>query len=59
MLKIKWVDRYINEEVIERIGEKLTLWENLEKRRAQMKDHTLRHGRLLRDILVSEVRKKM
>ena len=51
MMNIKWMDRITNEEVLERIREKRTLWMSLRKRRGQMLGHTLRHGGLLRDIL--------
>ena len=51
MLKIKWIDRIPNEEVLERIGERRTLWKSMRKRRAQMMGHTLRHRRLFGDIL--------
>ena len=44
MMNIKWMDRITNEEVLERIGERRTLWKSLRKRRGQMMGHTLRHG---------------
>ena len=53
------MDRITNEEVLERIGERRTLWKSLRKRRAQMMGYTLRHRRgLNRDILEGEMRKK-
>ena len=52
------IDRITNEEVLERIGERRTLWKSLRKRRGQMMGHTLRHGGSLRDILEGKVRKK-
>ena len=58
MLKINWIDRITNEEVLERIGERRTLWKSQRKRRGRMMGHTLRHGGLHRDILEGEVRKK-
>ena len=48
-MNIKWMDRITNEEVLERIGERRTLWKSLRKRRGQMMGHTLRHGGLLRE----------
>ena len=45
-------------DVLGRIGERRTLWTSLRRRRGQMMRHTLRHGRLLRDILEGEVGKK-
>ena len=53
MMNIKWMDKITNEEVLEIIGERRTLW----KRRGQMMGHTLSHGGLLRDILEGEVGK--
>ena len=53
-MNIKWMDRNTNEAVLERIGERKTLWESLRKRRGQRQ----RHGGLLRDILEGEVGKK-
>ena len=50
MMKIKWMDRITNEEVLER----RTLW----KRRGQVMGHTLRQGGLFRDILGVEMGKK-
>ena len=44
MMKIKWTDRIINEEVLGRIGERRTLSKSPKKRRGQMMGHTLRHG---------------
>lgn len=51
----KWVNRITNENVLDRIKEKRTLWKNLNKRRAQ--DARLRNGGSLRDILESGVKK--
>ena len=48
MMNIKWMDRITNEEVLERIGERRTMWKGLRKRRGQMMGHVLRHGGLLR-----------
>lgn len=47
MLKINWVDGITNEEVLDIIIEKRTLWRNLRKKRSQMIGHTLRHGELI------------
>ena len=58
MMKIKWIDRITNEEVLKRIGERRTLWKSLRKRRDQMMGHTLILGELLRNILEWEVGKK-
>ena len=46
MMNIKWMDKITNEEVLERIEERRTLWKSLRKRRGQMMGHThtQRHG---------------
>ena len=54
MINIKWMDRITNEEVLERIGERRTLWKSLRKRRGQIMGYTLRHGGMLRYILEGE-----
>ena len=51
MMKIKWIDSITNEELLEQIGERRTVW----KRRAQMMGHISRHGGLLRNILNGKV----
>ena len=51
MLKIKSINRIPNEEVLERIGKRRTLWKSLRKRRSQMMGLTLRYVGLDRDIL--------
>ena len=43
MLKIRWVDRVTNEEVLNRIREKRSLWHDLIKRRVRVVGHILRH----------------
>ena len=50
-MNIKWMDRITNKEVLERIGERRTLLKSLRKRRGQMMGHTLKHGRMLGDML--------
>ena len=36
MFKNKWIDRITNEDALDRIREKRTLWKNLRKRRTWM-----------------------
>ena len=36
MLEIKRLDRITNEQVLKRIGERISLWKSMRKRRAQM-----------------------
>ena len=51
MLKIRWVDRITNEEVLNRIGEKRNLWHNLTRRRDRLVGHVLRHQGLTNLVL--------
>ena len=51
MLKIRWVDRITNEEVLNRIGEERTLWHNLTKRRDRLVGHILRHAGIVNLVL--------
>ena len=55
MLKIRWVDRVTNEEVLNRIGEERSLWRNLTKRRDRMIGHYLRHPGLVNLVLEGSV----
>lgn len=47
MLKIRWVDKVTNVEVLNRIGEKRCLWKTLTKRRDRLIGHVLRHEGLV------------
>ena len=44
MMNIKWMDRITNEEVLERIGERRTLWKSEEKKRPDGGAHTETRG---------------
>jgi hypothetical protein len=48
ILKISWMDMVTNEEVLERMAEKRTLWNVVKKRRNEWIGHVIRHGGLLR-----------
>ena len=47
MLRIRWVDRVTNEEVLRQIGEKQSLWRHSKKRRDRLVGHILRHEGLV------------
>ena len=49
MKKIKWSEKVTNELVLERIGEKRTLLNNILRRKTNWIDHILRINCLLRD----------
>jgi len=52
MQKISWTDRMTNEEVLERVLERRSLWKSIKKRRKEWRiGHILRHGGLLGLIL--------
>lgn len=55
MLKIRWVDKVTNEEVLKRIGEKRSLWRILTKRRDRLVGHILRHEGLVKMVLEGSV----
>lgn len=55
MMKIPWIDRVSNREVLERVGEERNIWKTVKKRRNRMVGHLLRHEGLVRDILEAEV----
>ena len=49
MEKIKWPEKVTNEQVVERIGEKRILLNNILSRKANWIDHILRRNCLLHD----------
>ena len=51
MLKIKWIDKVTNEEVLKRLGEKRSFWKSIVKRRVQLTGHLMRHEGLLKTII--------
>ena len=51
MEKIKWSEKVINEQVLERIREKRTLLNNILPRKVNWIDHALRGNCLLRDAI--------
>ena len=55
MLRIPWVDKVTNEEVLNRVGEERSIWRTIKMRRDRMVGHILRHEGLVRHIMESEV----
>ena len=51
MEKIKWSDKVTNEQVIDSIGEKRTLINNILRRKANWIGHILRRNCLLHDVI--------
>ena len=58
MLKIRWVDRITNEEVLRRMDENRTLWKTLTRRRDRLVGHVLRHQGLTNLVLEGSVGRK-
>ena len=55
MEKIKWSEKVNNEQVLERIGEKRTLLNNILRRKANWIGHILRRNCLLHDAIEGEM----
>ena len=51
MEKIKWLEKVSNEQVLDRIGEKRTLLNNILRRKANWIGHILRRNCLLHDVI--------
>lgn len=51
MQKISWTDRITNEEVLEKVSERKSMWKSIQKRRNELIGHILRHDGLLLLIL--------
>lgn len=51
IMRIKWVDKVTNEEVLRRIGEGRELWKSIRKRRMELVGHILRHNSIVRTIM--------
>ena len=56
MMRIKWIDRVSNEEVLRRVGEKSH--ENLNQKTEQPCGHILRHDGLMKTILEGQLEGK-
>ena len=58
MLKISWVDRVSNEEVLERAMVRKKLWKQIQIRRDKMIGHILRHDSLVKIIIEGSIEGK-
>ena len=58
MGKIKWSEKITNEQVLQRIGEKRTLLNNILLRKANWIGHILRRNCLLHDVTVGQMTSK-
>ena len=58
MLKVKWTDHVRNEVVLERIGEEMSLWKILTRRRDRLVGHILRHPGLVNIALEGKIEGK-
>ena len=58
MMKIKWIDRVSNEEVLRRVGEKRSLLRTLSRRRDDLVGHIMRHDGLMKKIVEGQVEGK-
>ena len=57
MEKIKWSDKVTNEQVIERIGEKMTFLNNILRRKVNCVGHILRKNCLFHDAIDGQMTK--
>ena len=55
MEKIKWSEKVTNEQVLDRIGEKRTLLNNILRRKANWVSHILRRNCLLHDAIEGQM----
>ena len=55
MEKIKWPEKVTNEQVLEHIGEKRTLLNNILRRKADWIGHIVRRNYLLKDAIEQEM----
>ena len=55
MMKIKWIDRVSNEEVLRRVEEKRSLLKTLKRRRDILIGHIMRHHGLMKTIIEGQV----
>ena len=53
-MRIPWIDKVSNRDVLDRVREERSLWSTIKIRRDRMVGHLLRHEGLVRDILESE-----
>ena len=58
MIKVSWVERITNEEILNRVQEERSIWNIIKKRRDRMIGHILRHGGLIQMIIERMVQGK-
>ena len=58
MLKISWVDKVSNVEVLQRVGENRSILDTVQHRKLRWVGHILRHESLLRDIIEGRMKGK-
>ena len=58
-MKIKWIDRVSNKEVLRRVGEKRSLLKTLSRRRENLVGHILRHVGLFKTFVEGQMEGKM
>jgi len=58
MLRISWMDRVTNEEVLARITEGKLIWKNIFRRRNEWIAHIMRHEGLLKLIIEGSIEGK-
>ena len=59
MMKIKWIERVSNQEVLRRVGEKRSLLRTLRRRRDNLVGHIMRHDGLMKTIVEGQVEGKV
>ena len=58
MLKISWVDKVSNVEVLQKVGENRCILDTVQHRKLRWVGHILRHDSLLRDIIEGRMKGK-
>ena len=51
LLKIKWIDKITNEEVLRRMGGEREIWNCIKRRRVELVGHILRHDSIVRTVI--------
>ena len=59
MLKISWVDKVSNAEVLQKVQENKSILDTLQRRKFRWIGHILRHDSLLRDIIEGRMKGKL
>ena len=51
ILKVRWIHKVSNDEILTRVGEKKNFWQNIVKQRVELIGHIKRHKNLLKTII--------